>query len=141
MKSLLLCLALAGCATVYPLPSDPAVQFEPNDLAAWINADAFASESGGDVYRVTSGSMVPTLLVNDYVVAVDKPWSEYQPRKIAFYEAEWAAWALTIHRIVGRDSDGLVMSGDANEFSEARYRVTEGRAKGLLVGIWRAQKL
>lgn len=140
----LLCWTAAGCTSVarYPLPSDPVPQFEPSELAAWVNAEAYAIENGGDVYRATSGSMVPTLLVGDYVVIEEKPWPDFVAPKIARYQADWlpANADTVLHRIVGRDSGGLIMSGDSNPFSESRWRVTEAKAKGILTGIWRVQK-
>lgn len=144
MKALfLLCLAFTGCASVakYPLPSDPAVQHEPTDLAAWINAEAYAIEHGGDVYFVRpTGSMEPTLKGRDYVVVDDSlPWADYVPYKIALYDADWSLDDM-MHRIVARYADGLIMSGDANPFSESQYRVTEGKVKGLLTAIWRPAK-
>lgn len=143
----LLCLLFTGCASVspshFPLVSDPAVQYGPTELAIWIEAEDFAFVNGGEVYRIRSGSMIPTLFPGDYVVIDDEvPWADFVPYKIAQYQAAWlpSDAETVLHRIVGRDSAGLIMSGDANQFSESQYRVTEATAKGLLVAVWRISK-
>ncbi len=141
---LALLVALSGCATVarglFPLATDPAPIFFPTTLDAWFAASIVAYQEGGEVYEIEdTGSMEPTLIGGDIVVVAPKPWAEYVPFKNALYDPEWLPISSppALHRIVGRDARGLIMQGDASPFPESEYRVTEAKAHGILVGIWR----
>ena len=78
---------------------------------------------------VLSGSMEPTLHVNDLVI--DAPADEYKPGDIVVYQA---GGALVIHRLIESDGTTAVTKGDANNVPDEPFPVNH--IKGKLVRVF-----
>ncbi|MCH5317445.1 MAG: signal peptidase I [Eubacterium sp.] len=75
---------------------------------------------------VLSGSMEPTLSVNDLVVVHEQ--SGYGVDDIVVYQDESM---LVIHKIVSVDGDEIVTKGDANEVNDSPISVSDIKGKAV----------
>ncbi len=135
---------LSGCVTTFNTPHlDPPLFLVPTNLDAWREAEEFAYIEGGDVYTVAdTHSMEPTLWGGDYIVVRPGDFNSWKVGQILMYQPTWqpAPATMVVHRIVDKDSGGLIMSGDNVPYSESGYRVTDKNDGGLVIGIWRVKK-
>ncbi len=144
------CLLLAACSRAPRL--DPALYTESNERAAWLAAEAHARDVRGLVYRVLdTHSMEPLLLGGDYIVVTWQPFASVEVGRVITYRADWAPanHPPVTHRLVARDRDGGIASGDnvrpdiddngRNTRSEARYRITRETFIGVVFAIYRAR--
>lgn len=137
--SLFLLLFLAGCG--YPAHIDPPLYTYESDKIASQSAFLHAIDVGGNYFAVKdTHSMEPVLLGGDYVVIQPVSFSNLVVGNIVAYNAEWYNNQPVVHRIVGIDSEGLIMSGDNNPTSESRFRVTTKNYIGLAIARYRVKK-
>lgn len=137
--ALLTLLVLAsGCGR--PAHIDPPVFRYDVDMLSRLSAEAHARDVKGEVFKVANtGSMEPFLTGGDWVVVSRVPFAELKDGEIIVYRAQWTPKGSppVCHRIVGRDKYGLIMSGDANKHSEARWRVNDADYAGKLIAVYR----
>ena len=84
---------------------------------------------------VLSGSMEPTLSVDDLVIV--RAAEHYEVGDVVVYQS---GQSLVIHRIVEIDDTAVVTKGDANNIEDSPVAVTEikGRMVGVIPGVGRA---
>lgn len=75
---------------------------------------------------VLSGSMEPTLSVNDMVIVKEKP--EYEVGDVVVYQS---GYSLIIHRIIVAGNDSYVTQGDANNIPD--NPIEKDAVKGVMV--------
>ena len=75
---------------------------------------------------VLSGSMEPTLSVNDMVIVKEKP--EYEVGDVVVYQS---GYSLIIHRIIVAGNDSYVTQGDANNIPD--NPIEKDAVKGAMV--------
>ena len=80
---------------------------------------------------VLSGSMEPTLSVNDFVLV--KACEDYAVDDVVVYQSDRE---LVIHRIVGIDGSSLVTKGDANNIEDDPIDVSSVKGKLVLTIPW-----
>ena len=146
-----LCLS-PGCG--YPKHLDPLLLTFPTKELADLSARARAKDIGGLIYTVAdTHSMEPLLMGGDLIVVETRvTFEEVKPGQVVNYHADWAPPPeLTVtHRVLERDSDGLLMAGDnvrpdidprtgQNRHSEARWRVTKKNYVGVVDTIYRVK--
>lgn len=116
----------------------------PNERAAYEAALAHKKLHGGEIRRILgTGSMAPYIpaaapgrnpkaTVVAYVVTVpDADFDDIRPGNLVTYRAAWNDEFSVIHGAALKDSGGWIMSGLANERSEAQWRVTRENFLGL----------
>ena len=106
---------------------NPKVVVHATQEEARIAAIDEASKSGGVAYN-TSGtsSMEPLIVGKVYVVGTKVPYDQIKEGQVANYRAKWAAEkgaGLVLHRLLQKDKDGWIASGDNNSRSENWGRV------------------
>ena len=140
-------LLIGGCG--YPKHIDPPLyerDVSPTQLAleAQLHARDVPGGSGLHIQVAPTGSMEPTLKGGDIIVIVgenNRPYSSLRAGEIIVYTADWAPnGPPVIHRLVQKDKDGWILSGDANPTSESGWRVTEKTYIGVAVAIYRLKK-
>ncbi len=149
LLTVLALLTLAGCGRAPRL--DPAPYREPSELAAWLAAEAHARDVRGLVFRVLdTHSMEPLLRGGDYIVVTPTPWEMVEVGRVVTYRAKWAPanFPPVTHRLVARDRDGGIASGDnvrpdiddqgRNTRTEARHRITAENYIGTVLAIYRS---
>ena len=140
--ALLIVLVLAsGCGRAVPI--DPPVFRYDIEMLTRLSAEAHARSVNGEVFKLANtGSMEPFLTGGDWLVVSRVPFNELKDGEIILYRAQWADKGLppVCHRIAGRDRHGLIMSGDANKHSEARWRVNDADYAGKLIAVYRTNK-
>lgn len=101
------------------------------------NPDIKANYFGYRVFEVASGSMEPTLKVND-VILVSVKDSEYKKDDIIAYASNNA---IITHRIVMIDNDKLIVKGDANNTTDAPIQKEQVIGKVVKIfprlGVWK----
>jgi hypothetical protein len=141
-------LLLTGCG--YPKHIDPPTLTYPSqqmaEESAYLHARDLPNGPGLTLLIIPpTHSMAPTIDVGDIIVVdTHAPYSERVPGEIVTYfgvDGEWKdrpkdSPPIT-HRISSKHSDGFIMTGDNNRYSESRSRVTETNYVGLVVGIYR----
>lgn len=140
---------LAGAASMLlsscgaPKHIDPPTLTYPTELMARLSAEARAKDIGGTVYRVAdTHSMEPLLIGRDYIVVAPPsraPYADLKVGQVITYKADWYAKHPVTHRLVQKDKDGWILSGDNNPRSEASWRVTAGTYLGTVDGIYRVR--
>lgn len=103
-----------GCQ---PTREEIAVHHESSALAVGIAAALEAKDRDGKVYIVApTGSMRPTLLDGDYIVALKTPYADLKVGMVVNYFATWNAGKLTCHRIAGSwPTGGFLLEGDGEQ--------------------------
>lgn len=118
----------------------PEVCIHGTELEAEAHAKEEAARINGKPYRVNpTGSMSPTLDGGDYVVGLGSPLEDASEGDIVNYLPEWNQGKLTIHRLVKKDKDGWIASGDNNRRYENWERVTKKNYVDKIVSIHRAK--
>ncbi len=148
--ALTLLLTLGGCG--YPKQIDPPIVLQPNPLMARLAAEAEVNQINGDGGKAmvlpivgTSRSMADKIRPGDFAVLdLAAPYGERVEGEVIAYEATGPDWVgakieatWVVHRIVLKDKDGLLLSGDGNPRSEARSRVTAATYHGLVKRVYR----
>ena len=77
---------------------------------------------------IISGSMAPTINVNDLVIYKEK--DEYQVSDVVIF-ANFGGESLTTHRIVGEAEDGFITRGDANN-TDDMYHIKNDEIYGAV---------
>lgn len=82
---------------------------------------------------------------DDYLVVAGKgnrSFGSLKAGEIITYQADWlpVGAAPVTHRLVKRESDGWILSGDDNRQTESKWRVTEKTYIGVVVAIYRLKK-
>lgn len=96
----------------------------------------------GVVSFTPTGSMAPLIpLWGGFGVARYQSFDKARLGTVAIYNAVWNQSAPFAHRLVQRDKDGFIASGDNNAHSESRYRVTGANYLGEVLTIYRWPKL
>jgi hypothetical protein len=140
-----LCVALAAGlgtrARAESLDHNP-VKFQCASVQkAFLAAKAFAQATRGSLL-LTSGtaSMEPLIPARVYVVLEKTPFGSISNKDILAYDSRLNADArrqqTILHRAVGRDRLGWLMSGDNNRWSESWNRVTAGNYVGRAVALF-----
>jgi hypothetical protein len=140
-----LCVALSVClgtpARAEPLDHNP-VKFKcANMQKALLAAKAFAQATRGSLI-LTSGtaSMEPLIHGRVYVVLEKTPYEAITYKDILAYDgrlnADSPLHQTILHRTVGRDRFGWLMSGDNNRWSESWDRVTPANYLGRAVALF-----
>lgn len=140
---------LSGCG--YPTPINPPVYEREVTLTQLIEEVRLHARDlpGGDGLRTepvqNTHSMEPLIRGGDYLVIAGKRNRKFESLKageIILYQADWrpANAAPVCHRLVKKDKDGWILSGDNAERSEPQWRVTEGNYIGVVVAIYRLKK-
>lgn len=125
----------------YPDHKDPVIydQYLTQDQA--FNAASIdIEENGGKIYTLLpTGSMEPLLHGGDYVVVKNKGFDDLSPGEVIAYVPDWSINRLpTIHRVLLRDSYGLLVAGDAVKGNEeAHFRVTPKNYIGVVTAVYR----
>jgi len=133
--------AVFGCG--YPKPIDPPLFTYPTEILTRLSAEARAKDIDGAVFYVlNTHSMEPLLRGGDYIVVLPKqraPYADLKAGEVITYYASWYTKHPVTHRLVQKDKDGWILSGDANRYSESRWRVTENAYLGKVDGIYRTK--
>lgn len=100
-------------------------------LYSW-NAQTLAGNAmpmpfGYGISMVLSGSMEPTLSVNDLVIVHEQ--NDYKVDDIIVYQD---GNMLVIHKIISMDGDEVVTKGDANDSADKPISVTDIKGKAIL---------
>jgi signal peptidase I len=127
------------CQPELPLP--PITQTDSDALAS-ISARQAAAKFGGrgqSYFTLDTRSMEPTLQGGDYTVAEEVPYDQLQKGDIVTYQADWLPpdSPPVTHRLVQKDKDGWIASGDNNPRSESWARVSERNYKAKVVHVYR----
>lgn len=95
--------------------------------------------AGATVLRFTpTGSMSPLIpMWGGFGVARYQSFDKARLGAVAIYNAVWNQSAPFAHRLVQRDKDGYIASGDNNAHSEANYRVTSANYLGEVITVYR----
>ncbi len=103
---------------------NPVVVVHATEKEAEAAARSDAASLKGTHYR-TSGtsSMEPLVLGKVFVVGVPKKYEEVQAGDICNYRAKWANGTPVMHRMVQKDREGWIPSGDSNPRSEPYEKV------------------
>ena len=102
-------------------------------------AIAYATATGGEVFRVTdTGSMRPLLTGGECVVTV-RNYTGIKVGAVVVYRPTFATATGNplIHRAAQLDKYGWIMSGDSAPHTESWARVTEANYIGTVVAIFR----
>jgi signal peptidase I len=137
---LLLLTALLLLASCKGTREDPPLFIYDSHSLASLSAAAHAKDVGGKLYAVLdTHSMEPLLMGGDLIVVEPCNYDLLRVGQVIVYRAEWtpAGAPPVTHRVVLKDSLGLVLSGDNNARSESGYRVTRDAVLGIVVGIYR----
>ncbi len=141
VATLVVLVLLSGCGRAPNI--DPPVFRYDIEMLTRLSAESHARGVKGEVFRLApTGSMEPFLTGGDWLVVERVPFAELKDGEIIVYRAQWAEKGAppVCHRIAGRDKYGLIMSGDANRHSEARWRVTDADYAGKLIAVYRTNK-
>ncbi|HEY4989589.1 MAG TPA: hypothetical protein VII09_07270 [Opitutaceae bacterium] len=140
-----LCVALAAClgtpARAEPLDHNPVTFKCASMQKALLAAKAFAKATRGSLI-LTSGtaSMEPLIHGQVYVVLEKIPYEAITYKDILAYDgrlnADSPLQQTLLHRTVGRDRFGWLMSGDSNRWSESWDRVTPANYLGRAVALF-----
>jgi signal peptidase I len=84
---------------------------------------------GIKIFKVASGSMEPTLLVNNLILV--KESSKYNIGDIVTYKYDDS---YITHRIVSIDNEEIITKGDANNTEDEGINVTDIKGKVILSG-------
>jgi hypothetical protein len=84
--------------------------------------------------------MAPTFDNDDYLVGVAKPYDELKEGDVVNYRPKWNDGKLTCHRLVAKDKDGWIASGDNNGRSENWERVRPENYVDVVVSVHRTKK-
>lgn len=79
---------------------------------------------GFGIAVVLSGSMEPTLAINDMIVVHET--GRYEAGDIVVYQSERT---LIVHRIIAKDGDIVVTQGDANQVADAPIQIDDIKGK------------
>lgn len=115
---------------------NPVVVVHGTEREAEAAARAEAASLKGQSYR-TSGtpSMEPLILGKVFTVCVPKPYDQLRQGEIANYRAKFASGGLVLHRLVQKDKDGWIGSGDNNRWSESNERIRPDNYVDAIVKI------
>lgn len=94
--------------------------------AAASSGDTPLMPFGFGIAAVLSGSMSPTLEVNDLVVIQER--DSYEPGDIIVYQS---GHSLVVHRMIAREENYIIAKGDANDSADAP--IDSSAVKGLVV--------
>lgn len=143
LRAILFCAAALVLASCYPARLDPQLYTYDSARVVSESARLHALNVQGTVYLVMdTHSMEPLLFGGDLVVVAPVGFDALKLGQVITYRADWAAPDAppVTHRIVARDSDGLLLSGDNVAHTENKHRVTARNYVGLVVGIYRLSK-
>ena len=139
---------LSGCG--YPTPINPPLyerEVSPIQLAeeARLHARDLPGGFGVSYHVMDTHSMEPTLMGGDFIVVAGKGNRSFESLKageIIIYDADWLPVGASpvTHRLMSKDKDGWVLSGDNNRHSESRWRVAEKNYLGVVVARYRLKK-
>lgn len=104
---------------------NPVVVTHATEAEARDAAMASAKQSGGGFYRTSgTGSMEPLMVGQVFIVNTKKPYDKLMEGDIANYRPAFKAdGTMFLHRLVQKDRDGWIASGDNNKRSESWARV------------------
>lgn len=130
-------LLLSGCTKHI----DPPLFIYPDTTLRGLSAQLHSVDVNGRIFvAANTHSMEPLILGGDWLVMAHSPFANLEQGKVIVYQAEWQKDGPPVsHRIVGKDSYGLIMAGDNNPRSEPSSRVTEDNYLGEIVGIYRVK--
>lgn len=130
-------------AACYPKRADIPVKLHADQNKALSAAIEHASTISGKAYLVQGVSMRPSIVATDVVVirTGTMPSAKSLMGKPICYMAEFRDPndSPVVHRVVGEDKYGLILSGDNNEVSEPKYRVTAKNYVGEVIAIHRVK--
>lgn len=141
---------LGGCG--YPAPINPPTYHhetitQSREAARLHALDVTRAGGSGQVVLIVGSthSMGDLMKPGDILVVDTKaPFDQRKEGEVITYLPSGADWRgarlegdTVAHRIVGKDTYGLILSGDGNSRSEARSRVTAATYRGLVVAIYR----
>lgn len=134
-------LFVGGCG--YPKHIDPPLYTYDTPALTLLSAQAHARGVEGLLYTVAdTHSMEPLLKGGDHLVVLPPskaPYAGLVAGKPIVYRAAWYLTSPVTHRLVAKDKDGWILSGDNNPRSEPQWRVTEDTYIGTVVGIYRVK--
>jgi hypothetical protein len=115
---------------------NPIVVVHDSEMEALAAAIAESKAIGGQHYK-TSGtpSMEPLISGQVYIVSAPKPYDQLQEGEIANYGPKWANGGLVLHRLVSKDKEGWIASGDNNRNSESWEKVKPDNYRDCVVKI------
>ena len=87
-----------------------------------------------------TGSMEPFIMGGDRALGKKVAYEDLQVGDVVNYRPKWNKGNLTIHRLVLKDKDGFIASGDNNKNSESGERVTKDNYDSKCIMIYRAKK-
>lgn len=114
---------------------NPAIVVHETEKDAAMAAYEEAKKLNGRYYK-TSGtpSMEPLVMGRVYAVGVPKKYEEIQAGDICNYKAKWAN-GIVFHRMVQKDKEGWIASGDNNSRSESYEKVKPDNYMDCVVKI------
>jgi len=102
---------------------NPVVVMHGTEREAEAAARADAAKLNGRAYRASgTPSMEPLVVGQVYIVGAPKKYEEIQAGDICNYNARWAQ-GIVCHRMVQKDREGWIPSGDNNSRSEPFEKV------------------
>ncbi len=132
-------LLLGSCG--YPSHIDPPIYLYPNAGLTYALSYARAADIGGLMFvLLDTHSMEPLLQGDDRLVvetSKGRPYSSLIAGEIIAYRADWAPEVPMVHRLISKDKDGWILSGDANVYSESGWRVNEATYIGVVIEVYR----
>jgi signal peptidase len=82
-----------------------------------------------DVYKVQTGSMVPTIKINDYIMTYKS--KEYKKGDIVTFKFEDS---LVTHRIMNKQGNKIITRGDANNINDDETDISNVVGKVIIIG-------
>lgn len=96
-------------------------------LDKYNNEDKVLSIHGYSIFRVATGSMVPTLNIGDYILI--KKNSEYEIGDIITYQLEEN---YITHRVIKKNNNTIITKGDANNIEDNPISTSDIKGKFIM---------